>query len=111
MRRQNESADFLADQGFDIEHNSVPNASGKVPDYKLRGKDCDHFNVRSGNPEQARKGISDKISEYQAERIVVRLDDSILTPDDVLGILERKPIASLKELIIIKNGQYVHRTW
>jgi hypothetical protein len=102
LARQNDSADRLAREGYDIEHNQQAKPNGKVPDYKIDGEYTDHVNVRSNNVDQARSAISDKVPE-QADRIVARLDDSSLTPQEVQGVLERKPVQGLKEVIFIKG--------
>ena len=107
VRRQNDSADVLAREGYDIEHNSVAKPNGKVPDYRISGEYVDHLNPSTGSVEQALKGIKEKIAEGQVDRVVVRLDDTSLSIDDVRGILQRKPVSGLKEVIFIKDGQVV----
>jgi hypothetical protein len=55
-----------------------------------------------------RDAISTKISAGQTERIVVNLDNSPLGLSDVQGVLSRKPISGLQEVIGIKGGEIVH---
>lgn len=103
LARQNDSADMLAKEGYDVEHNQEVKPNGKVPDYKVNGEYVDHFNARSSNPDSVRNTISDKVPA-QADRLAVRLDDTTLSAEDVQGVLERKPVTGLKEVIFIKDG-------
>ena len=104
LDRQNDSADRLAREGYDIEHNKEVKANGRAPDYKISGEYADHVNVRSDNVDQARTSISKKVRPpTQADRIVARLDDTSLSAEDVQGVLERKPVKGLKEVIFIKD--------
>ena len=103
VQRQNDSANVLAREGYDIEHNHDIRPNGTQPDYKISGEYVDHVNPRTNNVEQARTALSRKVPK-QAERVVMRLDDTNLSVQDVQGILQRKPIADLKEVIFIKDG-------
>jgi hypothetical protein len=78
----------------------------QMSDYKLSGEFADHLNLRTGNVDQARSAISDKVP-VQTERVVARLDDSELSIKDVQAVLERKPIRDLKEVIFIKDDVVV----
>lgn len=103
VAQQNDSADRLAREGYDIEHNEDVKPNGKQPDYKISDEYVDHLNVKSNNVDQARNAISDKVKTEQADRLAVRLDDSKLSAEDVQGRLERRPVNGLKEVIFIKN--------
>lgn len=107
LRRENETADTLAEQGYDVEQNPPGKPNGKNPDYKIEGEYFDCYAPQSGNIDQIRKGISGKVGEEQADRIVLNLDDSPRSVKDVEDILRRRPIEGLKELKIVKDGQVV----
>ena len=110
VTRQNESADFLAREGFEIRHNDTPLPNGKEPDYHMEGNYWDHLNPTSNNVDQVRAGIRKKAhrdpDKRQADRLVVRLDDTSVSTADVVGILQRKPIRELIEVLIIENGSF-----
>jgi hypothetical protein len=51
--------------------------------------------------------MSRKVSGEQADRLVLNLDDCPRSQAEIEDILRRKPIADLKEIIIVKNGQVI----
>jgi uncharacterized protein YukE len=107
LRRENESADALTRNGYDVEQNPSPKPNGKKPDYKIEGEYFDNYAPTSGNLDQIRKGMSRKVSVGQADRLVLNLDDCPRSQSEIEGILRRKPIAELKEVIIVKNGRVI----
>jgi Uncharacterized protein conserved in bacteria len=107
LRRENESADTLAKHGYDVEQNPPPKPNGKEPDYRIEGEYFDCFSPDSGNVDQIRKGISRKVGEDQADRIILNLDDCPRSPDEIASVLRRKPIDGLKEIIIVKDGKVI----
>lgn len=108
LTRENESADTLAANGYDVDHHpELPNQ--KNPDFTIEGKKFDNLAPTSSNPEQVRKGISNKVNEGQADRIVLNLDEpTTVSPEDARNILLRKPIDGLQEVIAIKGGKIIH---
>jgi len=110
VTRQNESADYLAEQGFEVRHNQDALPNGKEPDYHMEGNYWDHLNPTTNNVDQVRKGIRKKAdpdpAKRQADRVVVRLDDTQVTTAQLIGILQRKPIPELREAIIIEGGSF-----
>lgn len=101
----------MSRNGYDVEQNPPGRPNGKNPDYKIEGEYFDCYNPTSSNVDQVRKGISDKVlspdGKLQADRIVLNMDDSPLSLDDVKGVLTRKPIADLKEVVIVKDGKAI----
>jgi hypothetical protein len=51
--------------------------------------------------------VSGKVKEGQADRIVLNLDDCPRSMDEIRGVLERKPITNLKEILVVKDGKVV----
>jgi hypothetical protein len=51
--------------------------------------------------------LSKKVSQDQADRIVLNMDDTSATTDQVADMLRRKPIADLKEIIVVKDGKVI----
>ena len=103
--RENESADLLAKNGYKVKQNPDTLPNGKNPDFEIEGKVFDNLAPGSSNIDQVRKGISRKINEGQTERIVLNLDDSPFSPNDISDMLARKPKEGLSEVIGIKNGK------
>ncbi|MCG8597896.1 MAG: hypothetical protein MI785_26510 [Kiloniellales bacterium] len=105
IQRENEAAETLAKAGYDIEQNPGVQPNGKYPDYKIEGKIFDNLAPDSDNIEQVRKGISRKVENDQAKRILLNMDDTSVTADNVSNVLARKPKEGLEEVIGIKDGE------
>lgn len=104
-KRENESADTLADAGYDVDQGPHKKLNGKEPDYKIEGEYFDCLSPDTNNVDQVRKGISKKVNSGQTDRIVLNLDDTDLGSNDITQMLQRKPKDGLKEVIGIKNGK------
>lgn len=115
IQSENDAADVLARSGYQIEQNPPPKPNGKEPDYFMEGDYWDCFTPRTNNLDQVRKAIKSKVNpkdgRSQAERIVVNLDAgpesgrARFTPTDIEQLLQRRPLANLKELKVIMGGQ------
>ena len=107
LRRENESADTLAENGYDVEQNPPSNEHGKNPDYKIEGEYFDCYSPITGKLDNIRDEVSGKVKEGQADRIVLNLSDCPRSMDEIRDVFERKPVANLKEIIVIKDGEVV----
>jgi Contact-dependent growth inhibition CdiA C-terminal domain len=109
-KRENESADILANEGYNVKQGPPKQPNGTKPDYQIEGNTFDCYAPTSTNEDTIRKGISDKVRSGQADRIVLNLNDSKVTPEQMKSILsnERKPVPGLKEVITIKGGKITH---
>ncbi|MCU7722809.1 hypothetical protein ODJ79_03700 [Actinoplanes sp. KI2] len=107
LRRENEAADVLAAQGFDVEQNPPPNAYGKKPDYRIEGEYFDCYAPSTSDLDNIRDQISDKVKSRQADRIVLNLDDCPRSLTDIRGVLMRKPVTGLNEILVIQGGEIV----
>jgi contact-dependent growth inhibition (CDI) system CdiA-like toxin len=105
MRRENESADVLAQNGYDVEQNPPTNQHGKNPDYKIEGEYFDCYAPQGDSLDNIRKRMSFKIHNDQTERIVLNLEDTSRMPEEIAAILHRRPMAGLKELLVVKDGK------
>ncbi|HLM43101.1 MAG TPA: hypothetical protein VK458_04495, partial [Myxococcaceae bacterium] len=106
-QRENESARILAENGYDVEQRPAPinRINRKKPDYKINGEYADCYAPSTDNARNIRDAIAKKVNEGQADRIVLNLEDSPVTPETIKKLLLENPIADLKELLIIKNGK------
>ncbi|BAL91112.1 hypothetical protein AMIS_58920 [Actinoplanes missouriensis 431] len=107
VRRENESADVLAQHGYDIEQNPEKKANGKEPDYKIEGEYFDCYSPASDNAEKIRNKLSKKVREEQADRLILFMDDTPRTMEEVAAVLQRKPIANLKEILVVQDGEVI----
>jgi hypothetical protein len=110
IQRENESADLLAQRGYDVERNPPPKPNGKEPDYRIQG---DYWDCYAPTPtrsiDKIRKSIKDKVGEdaesRQADRIILNLDDNPADPAALKAILQRRPIPDLREIKIVRGGE------
>lgn len=83
-------------------------AEGKDPDLRLGGVNGNIADVvapQSPNPSQVRRAISEKVGEQQAYHIILNLERTNVTREQMEALLQRRPIEGLRELFIIeKNG-------
>ncbi|MEV4642162.1 hypothetical protein AB0J80_32915 [Actinoplanes sp. NPDC049548] len=105
LRRENEAADALSEHGFDVEQNPPPKPNGKEPDYKVEGEYFDCYSPSTKNLDNIRDEVSGKVKEGQADRLVLNLDDCPRSLDEIRGVLERKPVNGLKEILVVKDGK------
>jgi uncharacterized protein YukE len=107
LRRENESADVLAQNGYDVEQNPPTKPNGKNPDYLIEGEYFDNYAPQTDNLDNIRRKLSEKVSGDQAERLVLNLDDTSRSMADIADMLRRKPIANLKQILVVQDGAVV----
>ncbi len=107
LRRENESADVLAQNGYDIQQNPPTKPNGKNPDYLIEGEYFDNYAPQTDNLDNIRTKLSNKVSEDQADRLVLNLDDTSRSMADIADMLRRKPIADLKQILVVQDGTVV----
>jgi hypothetical protein len=109
LTRQNESADILAKEGYDVEQNPKVEG-GKKPDYAIEEKIFDCYAPKpQTNPRNVWDVVLDKIERKQTERVVMNLSDWEGKTDDLIQQFKDWEIPGLKEVIVIeKNGNVFH---
>ena len=107
LRRENEAADILVRKGYDIEQNPPTRENGKNPDYKIEGEYFDCYAPVTANAEKIRNRLSSKVHDEQADRLVLCIDDTPRSMDEVAAVLRRKPIADLKEILVVQDGEVI----
>ncbi|WNG21481.1 hypothetical protein [Cystobacter fuscus] len=108
IKRENESARVLAENGYHVEQNPIPKPNGKEPDYKINGEYADCISPSTSNARNIASRIkAEKINREQADRIVLNLEDSGVTIEAMRKQLQDWPISGLKQLIVIKDGKVV----
>ncbi len=117
ITRQNEAAELLAKNGYQVEYQPKIETftermrypwldPKKKPDFKIEGE---IFDAYSPSKNKSLKNIllemEDKTLEGQTRRILLNLDDSKLAPADIARELRFNKIEFLDEIIAVKNGK------
>lgn len=105
LQRQNEAAALLAKSGYEVQQSPPQRDNGTRPDFIIEGDYFDCYAPTSDNPKNVRTGIRDKVKKRQADRIILDLNDSKLTPEALRDRLHRDPIHGLCEIKIVKGGR------
>ncbi|ANY70514.1 hypothetical protein BBD42_02480 [Paenibacillus sp. BIHB 4019] len=118
IKKESETADLMADQGYDIEMLDEVNGGNGYgikessnPDFLIEGKvfDCYAPTIET-NVDNILRNITKK-TKTQAERIVLNLDQfpSEKVAEIIQGILRKAnpngDLKNLKELFIVKEGE------
>jgi len=106
IQRENETAEILAENGYHVEQNPAPKPNGKEPDYRINGEYADCYapnGRRVRNMWDYVKGS--KVESGQADRIVMNLEDTPVSVNEVREQFVRYPIQGLKEVVGIKGGK------
>ena len=107
LQRENEAAETLAKNGYNVEQNPSIPETGKNPDYKLNGEVYDCYSPSGNKPRNIASVIKDKVAVEQAKRVVLNLDDSPVDINAVRDQLHNYPIEGLEEVIVVKDGQVI----
>lgn len=107
LKRQIESGDLLARYGFDVTHEPGARPNGKQPDYVIAGTFWDCYAPTRDSARNIATEIDKKVSKNQADRIVLSLEDTPVTADQMREQFRNWPIEGLKEVIAVKDGRYV----
>ena len=112
LQRENESADILVENGYNVEQNPLTTEidnirKGKQPDYRINGEIFDNYAPNhKADVEQIRNEISRKVKRGQTYRVILNLEDNEVAMEDIEIMFKiRKPVLNLQQLIFIKNGQ------
>jgi hypothetical protein len=93
--------------GYDVEQNPPPKPNGKEPDYRIQGEYFDNYAPATDNLDNIRTKLSKKVSDDQADHLVLNLDDTSRSMDDIADMLRRKPIADLKQILVVQDGKVI----
>ncbi|RKZ53532.1 MAG: hypothetical protein DRR16_25735 [Candidatus Parabeggiatoa sp. nov. 3] len=114
LQRENESANTLVENGYNVEQNPSTQTTDNVregaqPDYRINGEIFDNYAPNyQAEVEQIRNQISRKVKRKQTYKVVLNLDDSAVPISDIKTMFTiRKPVPNLQQLIIIKKGQLI----
>lgn len=104
LTRENESADLLVKNGFNVEQN--PTVLGaKKPDYRINGEIFDNYAPATGNGRNIWSYVQDKVEAGQAPNVVINLADSPANVGDLMQQFGKHQIPNLQRVIFIdQNG-------
>jgi len=117
IRLQNSNADVLAQHGFDVHHRTPgdmsPQGFERTADYKIGDKYFDHKVARGSNARNfVDNNLDGKATQFantgkQAERFVVDLSKSSITPQEIREAILAKPpgTTNIQEVLVVKNGE------
>lgn len=105
--RENESAQTLARNGYDVEQNPVVDGP-KRPDYRIEGEIFDNYAPSTPRPRNIWKEVVRKVDEEQTERVVLNLDDSPVDLDALTAQFAAWPIEGLQEVLVVRGEQVIH---
>lgn len=99
-------AQVLARQGYDVEQNpAVPGL--KNPDYLVEGRIFDAYSPTRSKVRSIAGAIEEKVVSGQTSRVVVDLDNTPVTADELREQLRRWPIAGLLEVLAVRGAEVV----
>ena len=114
--RENEAAEILVENGFDVQQNpNLPDTTRKPDQLILKGSIGDKkfenviTDVFSPAPNTSARNIRSTINEkvnikQQADTIVLNMADSKIGISDVASAIKAEPIPNLKDVIILREG-------
>jgi hypothetical protein len=106
LLRENQSAEIIARAGYNIQQKpSPPLGSRKRPDYLIEGQIFDCYAPETANAYNIVDTIAGKVGRGQTNRIVLNLDDSAVSIEEIGKQLTCIAIPGLEEIFIIKNNQ------
>ncbi len=106
LTRENESAQLLAQLGYDIRQNpDVPGSAN--PDYLIDGRLFDNFAPQRDTSARNIWSVIQGKVEHQAPGIVLNLDDSAIDIADLRAQFDEWPIEGLEQLIVIRDGAVI----
>jgi len=105
--RENDSADVLAHAGYRVEQNPVV-PGPKEPDYRIEGRLFDNYAPSTSRGRNIWELIRrEKVAREQANRIILNLDDSSVTLQDLKRQFDDWPMPGLKEVIVVRGGRVI----
>ncbi|MBW6494007.1 MAG: hypothetical protein K0B16_05535 [Burkholderiaceae bacterium] len=101
IRRENESAGILAENGYDVVQN--PSVAGpKRPDYLINGQVYDHLAPSTGNVRNIWDRVKEKVETGQAPNVVIDLQDSGTSEEALRRQFADWPIEGLGDVLIVR---------
>ncbi|MCM3703368.1 hypothetical protein [Paenibacillus macerans] len=109
LARENQAAEILAKDGYDIEQNPKIEGITRKPDYRIEGELFDCYSpAEKTSARSIGSTIEEKvITKKQADRVILNLSDWKGNTDSIVEQLRNYPIEGLKEVIVITKEEQV----
>ncbi|MCL2779677.1 MAG: hypothetical protein FWD73_16930, partial [Polyangiaceae bacterium] len=106
--RENEAADVLARNGYEVEQKpTVP--GDKKPDYRVEGEIFDCYAPKKGTKARGiGTAIEKKVKDKQTERVVLNMNDWDGNVESMRKQLTDYPINGLKEVKVVKGKSVIN---
>jgi filamentous hemagglutinin len=101
--RQNEAAKTLSEHGLEVEQLPNTGRPGPNPDLKINGETADVYSPKTQNMNTIRSTIESKATT-QADHVVVNLDDSPVSSQQLISSLKGDPVPGAKDVYVIKGS-------
>jgi hypothetical protein len=101
------SAHLLAERGYRVRQQPGKLANGKKPDYWIEDTIFDNYAPEVSEVDKIWTGVKDKIIKGQTRRVVLNLERSDATVDELLTLFKDSPIEDLDEVILITKDQTI----
>lgn len=108
LMRENESADILAREGFDVEQNPIVDGL-KNPDYRINGEVYDNYAPSTSNPRNIWSEVREKIDANQTNNVILNLSDSDVDLESLRRQFNDWAIDGLGDVQIITSDGYIGR--
>ncbi len=108
IRRENESAGILRENGFDIIQNPVVDGL-KNPDYLINGEVYDHYAPDTNRVRNIWGAVKEKVEKAQANNVVIGLQDSDVDEEELRQQFADWPIEGLDDVIIVRPDGTIGR--
>ena len=106
LMRENEAAEILAQNGYNIEQNPKIEGTTRNPDYIIENKVFDCYSPAENTKiRNVASTIEEKVvKKGQANRVVLNLEDWTGDVGELIKQLNNYPIEGLDEVLVVKNG-------
>lgn len=105
LKKENASAQQLAKEGYSVEQNPRLPHTNKNPDYRVEDRVFDSYAPGGNRLDNVHANMADKVDKVQTNRIVLNLDRTDLSLDQVSQHLKEHPIPNLRQVIGVKGGE------
>lgn len=108
LLRENEAAITLAQAGYNVEQRPSVSHTRKRPDYRIEGQIFDCYAPASRTTAyNIIDTLARKVALGQTQRIILNLNDSLLSIEEIQQQLTANPIPDLLEIIAIKEQKII----
>lgn len=107
--KENEAAETLARNGYNIEQNPIVEGTTRNPDYRIEGEIFDCYSPAENTKiRNIVSTIEEKVIEKgQANRVALNLDDWNGNINELVNQLNEYPIEVLEEVLVVQDGNVI----